>query len=136
MREELDKAYRQTLYWVETDPPIALEIGKPNRAWARCQLAQGVRCSTFITAHNPDSQKLPEQTNLANHVALEQALMAAHWQYLPALAKHPSNDWPAEPGFVVWGMDAPEALRWAQRFQQNAVVVTDPTGKAHLHWFT
>ena len=43
---------------------------------------------------------------------------------LPAVAQHPANGWPAEPGYLVIGMGRDDAQRWAAQWEQLAVLWT------------
>lgn len=134
MRPDLDRAYRETLYEVATDPPMCWVVGEPNSAWAQIQSAHGVSASTFITAHNPFSERQVDEANQTRQKALEQALTEAGWAWVPAWGRHPTNQWPVEVGVVVWGMDEHDARPWALRFRQHATVGMDAQGWARLHW--
>lgn len=131
---DLELAYRQTDYWVATEPVSRWRIGHTHPRWVGRQAERGVSCATWLTAYNPASAQQTAKANERAHQRLCQALAQARWDWLPAWAQHPSNGWPIEHGAMVWGMDWAAAGRWGARFGQRAVVWMDAEGTAHLRW--
>lgn len=132
---DLDKAYRETEYWVATQPPACVVIGVQNPTIAALHQAHGTPCSSLITAHNPRSFQQSAEINGQAHLALTDQLNETGYPKVLATGKHPIGDWPAEQGWLVLGMDEGEAAVWARRFSQHAVVWIDARGMPYLRWF-
>ena len=77
MDPNLDQAYRETEYWVATEPPTCVVIGVRNLAIEALHQHHGVGCSTIITAHNPKSLPQTAEFNAQAHAALTDQLNLA-----------------------------------------------------------
>jgi hypothetical protein len=121
--DALDAAYRATRYIVEDNEPIALCIGETSAAldalFARRNAASGV----FITAWNPGSRCCTQRENEEAAERLEIELRRTKLVFLPARAVPDDPDWPIEAGRFVLDLTAGAALRLAEQFGQNAVVI-------------
>lgn len=82
----------------------------------------GVSSAAFITAYNPRSQLLDEQSNLAAQAQLETILFAQSLAYLSGCGVDPKGIWPPEPSFMIFGLTQESARLLGQQFQQNAIV--------------
>ncbi|HEY7906740.1 MAG TPA: DUF3293 domain-containing protein [Wenzhouxiangella sp.] len=132
---DLDKAYRETEYWVATQPRTCVVIGVQNPAIAALHRHHGVGCSTIITAHNPRSLQQSADLNSKAQAALTDQLNGDGYPKVLATGKHPHGAWPPETGWLVLGMDEAQAAVWARRFSQHAVVWIDAQGRPDLRWF-
>lgn len=132
---DLDKAYRETEYWVATQPPTCVVIGVQNLPIIARHQRHDVECSTIITAHNPKSQQQSADINSKAQAALTDQLNGAGYLKVLATGKHPHGPWPAETGWLVLGMNEAQAAVWARRFSQHAVVWVDAQGMPDLRWF-
>ncbi|GAB2465788.1 hypothetical protein GCM10027082_16810 [Comamonas humi] len=119
---DLQAAFAQTHYHVLHGTPFTLRIGEPCAALVPWLRQHQTDCACVITAFNPMGQPASQADNIARHRRLQFALDTARYATLPTVAQHPDNGWPAEPGFLAIGMGREDALRWAQDWQQLAVV--------------
>ena len=119
---ELRKAFEETQYHVLHQAPFLLQVGQAQAALSALYQQHQTDCSCFITAFNPMGELLEKDENIERHAQLGRALGAAGLAALPAVAQHPANGWPAEPGFLVIGMGQDDAVRWAGDWEQLAVL--------------
>jgi hypothetical protein len=128
---ELETAHRATDYVVEAlsglgpeggYQPLVLRIDTASPALHALHRRHAVDCSCFITACNPFSQRLDEQTNLRRQEALEAELRQRSLTFLPGAGRHPTNGWPAEPSFLVLGLALEASKNLGRHFEQNAIV--------------
>jgi len=83
---------------------------------------QKADCSAFLTACNPFSQSVDDATNAARHASLAQELSCRGLVFLPGVGQHPSNQWPGEASFLVFGLTLEAAKVLGARFEQNGFV--------------
>ena len=121
---ELRKAFEETQYHVLHQAPFLLQVGQAQAALSALYQQHQTDCSCFITAFNPMGELLEKDENIERHTQLGRALGAAGLAALPAVAQHPANGWPAEPGYLVIGMGRDDAQRWAAQWEQLAVLWT------------
>ena len=119
---ELRKAFEDTQYHVLHQTPFSLQVGQAQPALAAYYQQHQTVCVCLITAFNPMGELLDKDENIERHAQLGKALGAAGYAVLPAVAQHPANGWPAEPGFLVIGMGRDDAKRWAGDWEQLAVL--------------
>lgn len=119
---ELVQAYRETEYRVSGVRPFTLHIGIASAPLLAAQRAQHVDSCAFLSACNPHSQPLDAASNLTLHLALGRELRGRSLQIREGVGEHPSNGWPAEPGYLVFGLTLEAAKTLAQRHEQNALV--------------
>ena len=128
----LAQAYRETEYmvWADrpfgdqpfVDHPFVVRVGDQSPDLLDLYRSHQVDCCLFITACNPYSQKLADAENGARRSALARELEHAGLVWLPGEGKHPSGDWPAEPSFLVLGVDLDASKSMGMRLEQNAVI--------------
>lgn len=128
---ELETAYRSTDYVVEPDDgqsadpdagPIILRIDTPSAALRALHRRYKVDCSCFLTACNPFSQPLDDETNRLRQEALGAEIQRRSLAFLPGVGRHPSNGWPPEPSFLVLGLALEAAKTLGRSHEQNAIV--------------
>lgn len=119
---DLLRAYQQTHYRVYADKPFVLQLERSNAALAALHAAHGVSCSAYLSACNPFSLALTYADNDQRHHALGQRLALDRWTYLAGEGVDPSGLWPAEPSYLVLGMDLETARALAHSLQQNALL--------------
>ena len=79
----------------------------------------------FITACNPWGKELVSAGNLRLHADLGRTLERLGLEHIEGIGQHPSNGWPGEPGYLVFGV-AREAVRnMGRALQQNAILWSD-----------
>jgi hypothetical protein len=128
---ELEDAYRSSLYVFDAVPvngeesedgSVVLKIDTASPALHALHRRHAVDCSCFITACNPFSQRLDEQTNLRRQEMLAAELRSRSLVFLPGAGRHPTNGWPAEPSFLVLGLALEASKNLGRHYEQNAMV--------------
>ena len=127
----MEVAYRTTDYVVEAvsgqgvgggEHSLFLRVDTASQELRALHRRYGVDCSCFITACNPFSQPLDEQTNLRRQEALEAELRRRSLTSLPGAGHHPVNGWPPEPSFLVLGLALEASKNLGRHYEQNAIV--------------
>lgn len=126
----LIQAYRQTHYMAGNG--LTLLVDHPNAALAQAQRQHGVACSAFITACNPFSQSLTADQNAARQADLATALAQRGLAFVHGIGQHPSNTWPGEASFLVFGLALADAKALGEQFRQNAIVWSAADGMPQL----
>ncbi len=116
------QAYRETEYRVFDDPPFSLRIDRFSAPLRRAQHRRNVRCSAFVTAWNPFSQRLEPAANAARQRRLAEELIRSRRAFVPGMGSHPTAAWPGEESFLIYGLDLDTARAMAIRLEQNAIV--------------
>lgn len=129
---ELLKAYTETDFIVHHTPTFTLKINLACPDLLQLFEKRKAVCATFITAHNPFSEALPADKNLALHKALKNDLKKRSLQFFEGIGQHPSGDWPGEQSFLVLDLDLAAATALAQHYEQNAFVWCDSDGIPQL----
>lgn len=116
------RAYLETEYHVFGEPAFTLQVGEPSPALLAAHRRWRVQCSALLTACNPLSGMVDEAANVLRQDALGRELSRLGFACLEGVGRHPSNGWPAEPSFLVMGLNLDTARNFGTRFDQNAVV--------------
>lgn len=116
------KAYLETEYRTYSATPCTLKVGMVCPVLAELHKAHAVTESAFITACNPFSTILHETDNVARHTKFEQLLTRRGFVFFEGIGKHPTGDWPGEPGFLVLGIGLEAARVLARQLEQNAII--------------
>ncbi|HET8596605.1 MAG TPA: DUF3293 domain-containing protein [Castellaniella sp.] len=132
--DPLDRAYRDAVYRIDTDPPLTVRIGQASPGIAALHHAHQCTESLFISACNPRSRRLRPAGNARRTRALRRALERLGRAWLPARGMDPDGQWPDEPGFWIAAMPLDEGLRLARRFGQNAIVRWPGDTVGQLAW--
>lgn len=115
-------AYAETEYRVSGLCPFALRIGYPCEELAGVHSEREVTCSAYITACNPRSAILSDAENHQRQQALAAELTGRGLSFLSGVGQHPSNGWPGEPSYLVFGLSLEEAMALGRDWEQNAIV--------------
>lgn len=126
------QAYRETEYTVFAQPAFVLQVDKYCAQLAAYCTQHGLHAACWLTAWNPRSELLGTAENQARQQTLQAQLQQAGWHWLPAMAAHPHNGWPPEPGCFIAGMDTDNASDWGRRHGQNAVLCCGPDAVPRL----
>lgn len=118
------QAYRETDYKAHGDEPFTLSVGEPCKALAAAHKHHLVDCSAYITACNPFSQRLDEQANAERQAALGRELGQHSLASIEGIGQHPSNRWPGEASYLVFGLTLEAAKTLGVRLEQNAIIWT------------
>ena len=136
MSQSLEQAFRRTKYVVPlpNEHTAIVEIGRRHPdldAWV-ADYELSTWC--FITAWNPGAVQRERRENARANVSLYTAIQADGHPTVSATARPDAADWPNEPGFVVLGLSAEQALAYAREFGQRAVVFAETGAEAKLLW--
>lgn len=116
------QAYLETHYTVFADKPLVIKVGESSDALQKLHSVHGVDSSAFVTAWNPFSEKLEPAQNEARNAGLADELEARGLAFVEGEGIHPSNNWPAEPSFLIFGLTYEEAKAVGTRYEQNAII--------------
>lgn len=126
------RAYQGTDYLVFGPPAFTLRVGQASEQLLDVHRFHKTGCSAFLTACNPWSEVLSGEANALRQDELVTALKQRNLRFLTGSGKHPTNGWPPEPGFLVFGLDLETSKSLATRFEQNAFVWNGPEGMTQL----
>lgn len=116
------QAYRATEYRVLGEQPFTLRVGQFNADLLAAHKRHQVDGSAFLTACNPFSRRLDDAANAIRQAALAAELTQRGLAFAPGIGRHPSNDWPGEDSFLVFGPDLEAARALGARFEQNGFI--------------
>ena len=116
------RAYRETHYRVHDTQPFTLRVDHPCPALAAAHRRQSTECSTFITASNPCSVDVGEAVNARRHAEFERELVRRGLAFIAGAGEHPTNGWPPEPSFLVFGLTREAAEIEGRAWKQNAIL--------------
>jgi len=128
----LIQAYRETRYTVPPPHGLTLLIDQPNANLVRAQHQHHVDCSAFITACNPGSAELTAHENAERQAILAAELHSLGLTFVEGIGQHPTNGWPGEPSFLVFGLTLEAATTLCIRYGQNGFVWSDVDGVPRL----
>ena len=118
------QAFQETEYRVYDEVPFTLKIGEPSSVLAAAQERNFVDCSAFITACNPFSQAFDDEANAERHAGLGLDLGQRNLANIEGIGQHPSNEWPGEASYLIFGLTLEAAKALGTRLEQNAIVWT------------
>ncbi len=116
------QAYLETDYCVHGEPGFTLRVGLASAELLAAHKRRRTDCSAFLTACNPFSQPLDAAANAARQAALAKELSGRSLAFLPGVGQHPSNGWPGEDSFLVFGLTLEAAKALGTRLEQNGLV--------------
>ena len=126
------QAYLETDYRVLGDHALTLKVGVNSPALVALHKAHHVESSAFVTACNPFSQPLDAAANTDRQKVLAAELKFRSLPFVEGAGQHPSNSWPAEPSFLVFGVSREAAKALGVRHGQNAIVWCGPDAVPEL----
>ncbi len=116
------QAFRETEYRAHGDEPFSLTVGEVCPALAAAHKRHRVDCSAYVTACNPFSQIFDDEVNAERHAALRRELGQRSLASIEGLGQHPSNQWPGEASYLIFGLTLEAAKTLGTRLEQNAIV--------------
>lgn len=119
-------AYQETLFEVLGASPFTLKIGVISVALVNLYGTHQIDCASFITACNPASQLLDDSTNNERQARMASDLRDAGLLFIDGIGRHPSNEWPGEPSFLVLGHALDSARAMGMEYGQNAIIWCGP----------
>lgn len=121
--EGLVDAYRATHFVCGTGADaFVLRIGASSGALGDLYAEAGVSQAAYVTAFNPGSETQSADVNAAAHARLGAELAAAGYRVVEGAGEDSDGRWPAEPSYLVLGMDLEAARELGRRYGQNAIV--------------
>jgi hypothetical protein len=119
---ETIQAFRETPFRVHGNNPFTLRVGEVSTALAAEYERHRVDCSAYITACNPFSKIVDDSENAERHTALSVELDLRNMAFVEGVGQHPSNQWPGEASFLVFGLTLEAAKALGTRLDQNAII--------------
>jgi Protein of unknown function (DUF3293) len=116
------QAYRETEYRVLGTVPAVLHIGVHCADLAVLHRAYQATCSAFVTACNPQGQRVSDRLNARQQQALVAEVARRGLAAIPGIGVHPTGEWRGEASFLVPGLERDAAQEFGRLFAQNAVV--------------
>lgn len=116
------QAYLETEYHVHGEAGLTLRVGVASSDLLSAHKRHKADCSAFLTACNPFSEPFDEAANAARQAALSEELSRRSLIFLPGIGQHPSNAWPGEASFLVFGLTLEAAKVLASKFEQNGFI--------------
>ncbi|MEM9604637.1 MAG: DUF3293 domain-containing protein [Pseudomonadota bacterium] len=136
MTNPLEAAFARTVYRVQLpdEQMLAIRVGARHPLLDEWVRDYGLQSWCFITAWNPGAEQRDRRANAKANVALFMELQGDGHPTVSASAQSRDGDWPAEPGFLVLGVSEADALGYAGRYGQRAVVFGTLGAEAGLRW--
>ena len=116
------QAYLETEYFVRGESDFVLQVGQFSNSLESEHKLRGSDCSAFITAYNPYSNVVDEVDNAKRQKALTDELQRRSLNFADGIGRHPSNHWPGEPSYLVFGLSLEASKTLGVRFEQNAII--------------
>lgn len=115
-------AYRETHYRVNGPRPFTLRVDESSADLIDAYAQFGAHCSAFVSACNPFGQAIGDARNAHRHADLAKALTRRGLPHLAGIGQHPTNLWPGEPSYLVFGLDLEAATILGRQLEQNAIL--------------
>lgn len=128
----LVQAYKETEYFVQSEPAFKMRVGEPCLELARLMAERNANCVAFITAWNPFSQQLSLKENEQRQQALKAQLKTRGLSFIDGIGQHPSNEWPGEPSVLILNLNRESAKVLAAHYEQRAFIWADETAVPEL----
>ncbi len=132
LSDELQKAYSETHYHVNTEPPFFMIPGSPSPDLLELHRKSNATSSAFLTAWNPYSEKASDAENTERNKTLREMISESGFDCIPGLGEHPTSPWQGEESFLVLGIDYDTACAIGKRFNQHAILFAGAEAVAEL----
>ena len=129
---ETVRAYLETEYRVGGEYPMTLVVGSVSKQLLAVYNQAGISSCAFLTACNPYSIALGAEENAMRQKKLALLLAVHGYRYAEGVGQHPTNGWPGEPSYLIWGIPRWHACAIAEEFQQNALIWAGAEGRPEL----
>jgi hypothetical protein len=127
---ELLQAYKRTKFIVDFPKGQAIiRHGDCSVIVDEIFSACATKTGTFITAHNPRSQRLSDSENRKRHRSLIADIEKQGFPYFTGRGVGTDGDWPAEESLFVVGTSREQATALGAKYEQLAIVWVE-MGKA------
>lgn len=118
----LIQAFRETHYQVHGAEPFTLRVDEPSATLAEAHERFHAHCSAYITACNPFSEDIGADANAQRHAGFGLELCRRSLDHIEGIGQHPSNGWPGEASYLVFGLSLEAAKTLGRDLMQNAIV--------------
>lgn len=115
-------SYLETDYSVFAQLPFTLRVGVANDSLSALYRKLNTNCCAYITAYNPFGELRDDKNNIAYQADLEKELKQRRLTYMKGIGKHPFQNWPAEPSFLVLDLSLEASKQLGRKFDQNAIL--------------
>ena len=115
-------AYRETEYRVYGEQPFTMKVDDLCPELEVAHRRHGVNCSAYLTACNPYSQLLTDKSNAERHAALGRSIGLDRRMAIEGAGQHPSNQWPGEASYLIFGLTLEAATTFGKQLEQNAFI--------------
>ena len=115
-------AYLETDYCVGGNTPFVMHVGIANDNLARLYKQFQTNSAALITACNPYSKKVGDLVNAERNAKLESELTRRSLTFWDGVGKHPSGNWPEEPGYFVLSLSLQATKMIGKKYEQNAII--------------
>ena len=115
-------AYRETEYRVYGEQPFTMKVDDPCPELEVAHRRHRVDCSAYLTACNPYSQVLTDKSNAERHAALGRSIDLDQRTAIEGVGQHPSNQWPGEASYLIFGLTLEAAATLGTQLEQNAFI--------------
>jgi hypothetical protein len=123
---ELVSAYHKTEFRFDGEAgSVSLRTGEYCNDLDAIMRDLGCRSACYITAFNARSSACPEEDNVAANGALRADILRMGLSYRDGIGIDPSDKWPGEPSFLVFGITFDGAQSLGAKYGQNAIVWID-----------
>jgi hypothetical protein len=122
MDNDLIEAYENADYAIFVEPPLILKVGEHSSRLDELMQAEGTGTAAYVTAANPHSVRRSAAENNAANEALENLIGASGYPWRAGEGRDPDGRWPAERGFLIFGIYKNNAELLGRLFKQNAIV--------------
>ncbi|GKS68452.1 protein of unknown function [Nitrosomonas sp. PY1] len=121
--KKLIASYYQTQYWVSIErEKVVVFIDRYSERIKSLLIQFGASCAAIVTAYNSYSQLSSENANCFANELLRNFLAQNHYHFLESLNVDPTQTWPPEKSFFVFGLEFHAAQNIGRQFDQNAIV--------------
>lgn len=134
-KSAFEAAFRATSYRVDAGFSVFdLRIGEHNPGFSSWLQQQGISEWGIVTACNPGGRIVPDR-NADRTRRLQEEIVRRGWRHCNACNVADAGDWPDEPGFCIFDVEANSLCAMAREFGQVAVVCgSSHDGRGELVW--
>jgi hypothetical protein len=136
----IQEIYQKALYSVVVpsvsgrDLELSFKIDEPNQQIEELLAKHQRSTGCFITACNPNGQRIDEKENEARMKKLETLIQEKQLPYYFGQGRDPKGTW-IEKSLLVVGIELGEADQLAHHFEQNAIVWLQIGLVPALRWY-
>lgn len=140
MKMNFQEIYQKAHYSVLLPSPLGrdIELGfrinEPNQKIEELLASHKRSTACFITASNPNGQRIDEKENQARMMELETLIQEKQLPYYFGQGEDPKGTW-VEKSLLVVGIELDEADELARHFEQNAIVWLQRGLAPALRWY-